>query len=107
MSSKDEYKKVENKKWKILQVGKTIRAFCLVDGIAKATAPECATSFGQKLPSGGHYNLGFFNCFWKKTLGPQWDRAWTKDHHNPPGTNIAAVKAAFGTAFAACPAAQR
>jgi hypothetical protein len=94
-------KAVQNTKWKVAQLVKSVRAYCLIDEVAAKLAPACKASCAQAIPSMGHYNLCFFNCFFQHLLGPNWNTATS----GTAGADPALLPQAFAAAFASCPAA--
>jgi hypothetical protein len=92
---------VENSKWKVQGVVKTVKAFCVIDGIAQKLAPACQASCRQPIPSSGRYSLGFFNCFFEALLGTGWNTGKAAEAGTP---STDAMATALGSTFAACPA---
>jgi hypothetical protein len=94
----------EGSKWKVLAASKTVHVNCLIDALAKKLTPPCTgtASCKQKLPSGGHYQLCFFDCFFETLLGSGWQNGTTSP---AAGANATHMPQVLTAAFDACPAA--
>jgi hypothetical protein len=64
---------VENSKWHMVKLGKSVEAGCLIDGVTTALASKCSSNCKQPIPSGGKYSLCFFDCFFSTVLGRGWN----------------------------------
>jgi hypothetical protein len=66
-------KKIENSKWVLLEKGKSVPAFCVIDFMGQALAPKCTSaSCKQPFPSAGIYKDCYIDCFFSTVVGPKW-----------------------------------
>jgi hypothetical protein len=84
----------------IHKIGKSVRAYCVIDGLTQRLAPACHTSHHQPIPSGGRYTIDFFNCFFRTLLGAGWNTGKAVETGTP---TAGAMAAAFTGAFGDCP----
>ena len=92
---------VENSKWRVVALAKTVHAFCLIDSLSVKLAPACKAACGQAIPSAGVYSLCYFDCFFAAALGPSWNTGTS----GSSGVTAVVLASAFQSAFATCPAA--
>jgi hypothetical protein len=116
---------VQNSKWRLLSVLKTVHASCIIDHMAAGIARVCTvpptpqpTGPGPSpptpkpppspppapppppTPSQGRYSPYFVSCFFEKLLGPNWKNG-TIDTSG--ATPVTALSDQFNQAFALCP----
>jgi hypothetical protein len=94
--------KLQGSKWGIQQRGKSVHAYCVLDGMGKSLAPSCTTKCKQQMPSLGVYNECYYGCFFTTVLGPDWQ---TKAASTGAGVTADSLVTSFAAAYDACPSA--
>jgi outer membrane protein assembly factor BamB len=94
--------KVKGSKWQVKSVGRSVRAWCVIDTIGTMLAPKCASHCKQNLPSKGQYNPCYSRCLFTQLLGEDWNEQVSK---SPAAEGIPAdrIVQAFESAMGSCP----